>query len=160
MSTLQPATPDVETHVNATPIELGIGVLSWTGAERRSDRYGTVMLMTDPGTLMTEPRGYINPLESPVGQRGSIIAEVIETRDSDHIGDLFRGLFPETPEVGERIELGSGTFFIEPTSFGAVLMGLRPDEPRDSDWLNPRALYRVHVQTVRLLFVAASGGAL
>lgn len=147
----------MDNTTNDTAIELGTGVLTWPGGERRTDRYGTVMLATDPGTLTTEPAGYINPPAPPTGRRGTLVAEILGTRRSDHIGDIFRGIFPETPEVGERIELGTGTFFTEPTDFGAVLMGLRPDVPRDSDWLNPKALYRAHEQTVRLLFVPASG---
>jgi hypothetical protein len=139
------------TEPTETAIELGTGVLSWPRNERVSDRYGTVMLMTDAGARAQ----YINPASPPVGQRGSLVAEVVETRQSDHIGDAFRGLHPETPEIGDRIELGSGTFFTEPTDFGAVLMGLSPDDGRTSDWLDPKALYRVHNQTVRLLLVPA-----
>jgi hypothetical protein len=29
---------------------------------------------------------------------------------------------------------------------------LEPDDGRRADWLNPKALYRCHEQTVRLLF--------
>ncbi|WP_030472510.1 hypothetical protein [Lentzea aerocolonigenes] len=29
-------------------------------------------------------------------------------------------------------------------------VGLAPDDDRDTDWLDPRALYRCHNQTVRL----------
>jgi hypothetical protein len=139
-----------------TIVELGTGVLTWPRDERVSDRYGTVMLTTDPGTWDTEPAGYVNPTDPPIGQRGTLVAEVIATRASDHIGDIFRGFSPETPDVGERIELGSGTFFTEPTDFGAVLMGLSPDDARKSDWLDPKALYRAHNQTVRLVFVPAT----
>jgi hypothetical protein len=132
-------------------IELGTGRLSWPRFERIGDRYGTVMLMAD-GDSFTEPSRYIWPSNGPVGQRGTLVAEVLETRDSTHIGDLFRGFFPETPEVGERIVLGEGTFFTEETDFGALLLGLRPDDGRDSDWLDPPKLYRAHEQTVRLTF--------
>lgn len=132
-------------------IELGTGRLSWPRNERVCDRYGAVMLMAD-GDSFVEPSRYVNPTDAPVGQRGTLVAEVLETRESTHIGDLFRGLFPETLEVGERIVLGTGTFFVEDTDWGAVLMGLSPDEPRNSDWLDPKALYRAHEQTVRLTF--------
>lgn len=131
-------------------IDLGTGVLSWPAAERRSDRYGTVMLCTDAGETTS---GYVNPAARPVGQRGRLVAEVLETRESFHIGDMFRGFYPETPAVGETVVLGDGTFFVESTDWGAVLMGLRPDDSRHSDWLDPKALYRTHDQTVRLTFV-------
>lgn len=132
-------------------IELGTGRLSWPRFERVGDRYGTVMLMAD-GDSFTEPSRYVRPNNAPVGQRGTLVAEVLEARESTHIGDLFRGFFPETPEVGERIILGEGTFFTEETDFGALLLGLRPDDGRDSDWLDPPKLYRAHEQTVRLTF--------
>lgn len=132
-------------------IELGIGRLSWPRGERVSDRYGVVLLMAD-GDSFAEPSQYIRPAHRPVGQRGTLVAEALETRESTHIGDLFRGLFPETPAVGERIILGSGTFFTEDTDWGALLMGLSPDDGRHSDWLDPKALYRAHEQTVRLTF--------
>jgi hypothetical protein len=133
-------------------VELGTGRLTWPSVERVGDRYGVVMLMAD-GDPMTETSHYINPSEPPIDRRGSLVAEVLETRDSTHIGDLFRGFFPETPEVGEQIVLGEGTFFTEGTGYGAVTMGLAPDDGRDSDWLDPSQLYRAHEQTVRLFFV-------
>lgn len=139
------------------PIILGEGRLSWPSSERVSDRYGTVMLMVD-GDSFVEPSGYRSIDQSIVGQRGSLIAEVLETRESSHIGDFFRGLFPETPTVGERIVLGTGTASIEKASWGPVdLVGLRPDEYRQSDWLDPKAMYRCHEQTVRLSFEAQDG---
>lgn len=133
-------------------VELGTGRLTWPRAERVGDRYGVVMLMAD-GDSMTETSHYINPTDPPVDRRGRLVAEVLETRDSTHIGDLFRGLFPETPEIGERIALGEGTFFTEDTDYGAITMGLAPDDDRTSDWLDPRNLYRAHEQTVRLFFI-------
>lgn len=87
----------------------------------------------------------------PVGARGYLVATVLETRQSDHIGDSFRGLSPSTPRIGEEITLGGpGELFIE-MDFAPVV-GLRPDNDRETDWLNPKSLYRCHNQTVRLEF--------
>ncbi|OIM94091.1 hypothetical protein BLN97_12520 [Bradyrhizobium elkanii] len=86
------------------------------------------------------------------GRRGDLVAVVKETRESTHIGDLFRGVSPRTPEVGQIIALGSGTLIIEPAPEGGVMVGLRPDDGRDSDWLRIRALYDAHEQTVDLHF--------
>jgi len=133
-------------------VDLGTGRLTWPRVERVGDRYGVVMLMAD-GDSMTETSHYINPTDPPIDRHGSLIAEVVEIRESTHIGDLFRGFFPETPEVGDRIVLGEGTFFTEDTDFGAVGMGLAPDDDRTTDWLDPKQLYRAHEQTVRLTFV-------
>ncbi|WIV57911.1 hypothetical protein [Amycolatopsis nalaikhensis] len=82
---------------------------------------------------------------------------MLETRPSVHCGDLTRGLAPTTPAVGEQITLGSGTVFTEPDPDTGLptAVGLVPDDGRDEDWLDPRALYRCHNQTVRLELRAA-----
>jgi hypothetical protein len=142
---------------------IGRGGVSWPSAERRSDRYGLVGLLgvfpidvdsalwqgVEPGT--SYPTGEYLPLPLSVarlaGRRGTLVATVVETRASGHCGDLFRGIYPSTPTVGERITLGTGTLFVDD---GCV--GVRPDDGRESDWLDPRALYRAHAQTVVLTF--------
>lgn len=139
---------------STTVTTIGTGRLTWPRAERVGDRYGLVGLLLD-GDSWSERDGWVQLDLSAVGQRGSLQATVLETRESNHIGDLFRGFFPSTPDVGEVITLGTGTLFCEPWSrhepnFG---VGLQPDDGRRSDWLNPEALYRAHEQTVRLDFV-------
>lgn len=122
-------------------IVLGEGDLDWQRHERTTNRYGTVSL-------------YVNPAsDTPValnrshdGTRGRLVSVVLKTRTSTHIGDAIRGFAPETPEVGEEITLGFGELFFEQS--GSV--GLRPADGRDTDWLDPKALYRCHSQTVRL----------
>ena len=37
----------------------------------------------------------------------------METRESRHIGDLLYGIFPSTPNVGDRFVLGEGKLFID-----------------------------------------------
>jgi hypothetical protein len=135
---------------------IGEGVLSWHPGERISDRYGTVFLMTG-GDSLHEPAGYVPvPDDAPVGLPGRLVAEVQATRKSTHVGDLFRGLWPETPEVGERIVLGEGRLFCQTVDreegIEAVGCTPEPEDLRDRDWLDPRALYRAHEQTVRLVF--------
>jgi hypothetical protein len=138
---------------------IGEGVLTWDASERISDRYGAVFLMND-GDSMHEPSGYVPiPDDAPVGMPGWLVAEVTATRQSTHVGDLFRGLRPQTPAVGERIVLGRGRLFcqtVDRHSPHPVIeaVGLAPEEmdDRDTDWLDPRALYRAHEQTVRLVF--------
>lgn len=139
-----------------TAVELGIGRLSWPRGERVSDRYGCVLLMHD-GDSLIEPSGYVHFDTSLAGTRGSLVAHVLETRDSTHIGDLFRGLFPQTPDVGETFRLGTGEVFLEQVDGNTPCIGLDPGDGRQSDWLDPRALYRVHEQTVRLTFEPARG---
>jgi len=122
--------------------ELGTGVLVWDGAERRSDRYGTVCLVASLSS-----KGKVRLVQAKEGARGHLVAIVKETRQSRHIGDLSHGVFPKTPEVGQKITLGEGTMFFEGES-----VGLRPDDSRSTQWLDMRALYNAHDQTVTLYF--------
>lgn len=136
---------------------LGTGILTWTRGERVSDRYGTVFLMPD-GDSFTPPSGRVD-LDRVEG-KGKLVAEVVETRESTHIGDFFHGLFPETPKVGERIELGEGEVFFEdsdPVDNVGTKVGIKPHDDRDHWWLDAKALYRVHEQTVNLYFETGIG---
>ena len=128
-------------------IILGTGTLNWFRHERICDRYGAVHLESERGK-------YADYADIPVGAKGTIIAHILETRPSGHIGDLFRGIGPSDPEAGETVELGTGTLFTEMED-GIPVIGVEPDDGRDTDWMDPRALYRCHNQTVRLEFRAA-----
>lgn len=131
-------------------LHLGTGWLQWPRVERVSDRYGTIRLFKfDPNENETSFVDY--PPNLPMGKYGKLIAEVIETQESSHIGDLLRGLFPQTPEIGEKMVLGEGILFVEVDEYSPVI-GLKPLEERDSDWLNPEVLYRLHDQRVSLSF--------
>ncbi len=127
-------------------ILLGTGILNWNKSERVSDRYGAVFLDTD---LHADA---ITPL---LGKKGKLICEVLETRASNHIGDLSRGISPSTPKVGDTIELGEGILFTE-GSLNNLVVGLKPEDERATDWLNPHKLYNVHAQTVNLFFEEAA----
>lgn len=131
-----------------TNITLGKGVLNWFRTERICDRYGAVHL--------EGPDGYADFDGIPEGTTGTIMAEILETRPSGHIGDLFRGIGPSEPETGETVELGTGTLFTY-LEEGIPVVGVKPDDGREEDWMNPRALYRCHNQTVRLEFRPAEG---
>lgn len=126
-----------------TIINLGQGELTWPSAERVSDRYGAVCF-SYPGWMDL-------PLaEKADGQRGTLKAKVLESRVSGHIGDLFRGVYPTQPAVGEVVILGTGTFRVAPNQWGGHVLMCEPDEPRDQDWYNIHSLYRCHEQTVEL----------
>jgi hypothetical protein len=134
---------------------LGRGVLTWDANERRSDRYGTVFLMEEGHDSWTAGPSLITEdiCKEAIGLKGGLLVRVLETRESTHIGDLMRGIFPKRPKVNTQFELGQGTFFIERAHDGGVQVGLRPPDPSKRDWLNPRALYAAHEQTVELVFV-------
>lgn len=150
---MEEALTDVSLHYqarlpqDAIRAELGSGVLLWSKHERRTTRYGSVSLWTSAGF----EREAIPFPNAPVGQHGILVVTVLETRQSDHIGDLDLGITPRTPAVGEEIVLGDGVLFIDTNpDTGVPSIGLHPSDGRDTEWLNPRALYAVHSQTVRL----------
>lgn len=122
---------------------LGKGSLNWSRLERISDRYGTVALSKGEEPLELD--------EACGGCYGRLVAVVLEVHKSSHIGDLCRGLAPGGAKVGERIILGRGMLFFERDE-GGHCVGLRPLNGRETDWLNPKALYKVHEQTVELVF--------
>ena len=128
-------------------VEVGVGQLNWCGAERRSDRYGAIGLWADATPWCT--RAMNLDISDLCGRRGTLRVEILETRDSDHIGDLFRGLSPGGAEVGDVYDLGSGVLF---RSDVENHVGVRPDDGRQTDWLDPELLYKAHQQTVRLTF--------
>lgn len=133
----------------------GIGIFTWDGRERRSDRYGVFALDDADYDKTAQTRAEWSDDPSTLMFRECrITVEVIEARESGHIGDLFRGIFPEKPDVGEIIDLGTGELFVERDrmhwAVGGFGVGLRPADNRQSDWFDPRKLYRLHDQTVRV----------
>ncbi len=146
VSTLRRAEPRLHNKSDLQSASvLGEGVLIWPSVERQSDRYGFVWLLSGPieGSEHIALR-----LDDLVDLEGALICEVLEARQSK-IADCFRGFSAETPDEGELIELGQGTL----TAGENNSVGLSPNDGREIDWLNPDALYRCHLQTVRLYFL-------
>ncbi len=82
-----------------------------------------------------------------------MLVEVTAARESYHIGDLSHNVKPTTPEVGERIVLGEGELFVEIDDYEDVAtVGVKPEDGRETGWMDIRSLYRAHCQTVRLYF--------
>lgn len=138
-------------------ISLGIGSLTWNANERRSDRYGTVYLIDDGINSQSDVEAKSLIRRTPQtdaceGAAGKLIAVVQATRKSTHIGDLFRGIFPRTPKIGQTIVLGTGKLFFAAAPEGGSQVGLLPEDGRAHDWLDIRALYDCHEQTVELFF--------
>jgi hypothetical protein len=134
---------------------LGVGVLTWFGDERRSDRYGTVWLMEDGHTSLSDgdARSMLDAaaVRALIGENGTLVAEVISARESTHIGDFARGIFPQVPEVGANIVLGRGTLFHSGRE-AILCVGVMPYDQRETDWLDPVQLYWAHEQLVTLKF--------
>lgn len=138
-------------------MKLGIGTLTWDSRERQCDRYGAVYLISDGSNSLTAGKtpslldGFACQMME--GKRGQLSATVKIARQSTHIGDLFRRVFPRTPEVGQKIVLGTGTLMIERNYAGDIQVALIPDDGRDDGpWMDVRALYDAHEQTVELDF--------
>lgn len=135
--------------------DLGTGALSWGAADRRSDRYGAVMLMEiNPGDPEQDLLRYESLL---AGTRGTLSAKIIEVRKSGHIGDLFHGFQPGGAIQGEVLNLGVGTLFYETVGKYRVV-GVQPDDGRDEFWLDPKLLYRAHECIVKLTFTPDVAG--
>lgn len=140
-------------------IKIGTGVLSWDGSERRTDRYGAIVLDhgTYPGERVCEARLDLPALEALLHKRVRLVAVVLAARPSGHIGDLSHGIFPSQPDVGERVELGVGELDFETLEWSppVIAIALEPRDKRDvltreTFWMDPRKLYRLHDQTVEL----------
>lgn len=134
-------------------ILLGKGRLTWGRYERVSDRYGGVALMSD-GDSLTPPTDdkYEQFVDAPFGAHGTLMAVVLETRESTHIGDISRGLAPSTPEVGDRFVLGTGTLQRDNGVMWDQEIVLVPDDGRKDNWLDARSRSRPFCRCARTRF--------
>jgi hypothetical protein len=94
---------------------------------------------------------------APLGATGTRVVRVIAVdprfdHSDDHIPEL------RTPPPGERVVLGSGTLFTE-EYMGAPVIGVRPDDGRDEDWMDSYAITRCRDHLVRLEFEMPEGSA-
>ncbi len=139
-------------------IEIASGVFGWDALERRSGRYGAFHL-TDapfsngPAKRCATPWFDWQKIEPLIGQRVRLQCRVLEARASEHVGDLFLGVYPSTPEVGAVLDLGVGFFgAVEHVSPDIIrCFSLRPGDGRSQLWIDPEVLYQLHSQTVSLL---------
>lgn len=140
----------------ATRVLLGMGSLSWNGAERRTDRYGAIGLFSSDSQgneIVPDAHLLSGSIIRHAGKKGRLVCVVLVNRESTHIGDLFRGIGPTKPDVGEEIILGEGHLFYQKLSDQPITsLGLQPEDGRAKDWLDPHKLYRAHEQTVELYF--------
>lgn len=136
-------------------ILIGVGGLTWDGRERRTDRYGTIAVSdtnAEEEQITTGSHLKWGVIDRYRGCCGKLVAKIIATGQSVHIGDLFRGFYPTTPNVGDIILLGHGKLFPHKYTWGEAV-GVLPTDGRNTDWLDPQALYRCHEQTVELYFI-------
>lgn len=135
------------------------GIVNWDASERRSARYGAVYLSDSPFSLGPAQRCATPTFNQDLavslhGRRVRLQARIVETRQSEHCGDVFFELKPSTPEVGEVIDLGVGILDFGRSYDGDQTFILRPNDGRNKLWFDPGKLYRLHSQTVELLVEA------
>jgi len=124
------------------------GVFTWNRHERVSNRYGSFTMSDEYEAVVLFDRQRIEAL---VGKRVRITCKVTKTRQSEHIGDLFLGVFPSTPAVGEVVELGVGTLRLENDEQSQTpSIVLEPGDGRDELWMDPDKLFRLHEQNVEV----------
>lgn len=139
--------------------KIGSGVLSWDRVERRTDRYGAIVLdhTTYGGEVVCEAKLDLPTLEKLLRKRVRLVAVVVAARASGHCGDLSHGIFPSQPDVGERVELGVGELSLKALEWSppitSIVLAPRDERDvltRDVFWIDPHKLYRLHDQTVEL----------
>jgi hypothetical protein len=135
--------------------EVAFGIFTWNSPERRTNRYGAIyMADSDFGdTSKITPTMDMERLFALQGKMVKLSCLVVETRQSSHLCDDFLKILPTTPEVGETIELGVGPLYIESDQWSPskFVVGIKPSDGRRKFWIDPRRLYRLHDQTVKLL---------
>ncbi len=92
---------------------------------------------------------------APLGAAGTLVAHVIALTDDYDWGVGAPEL--RLPKPGERVVLGSGTLFTE-EYMGAPVIGVRPDDGREEDWMDRCAISRCKDHLVRLEFEMAPTG--
>lgn len=119
---------------------IGTGILNWNREERQSDRYGSIFLYD----IQNEEE--FSKIKKAKGQ-GSLVVEVVNVRPIAHVGDFQRGIKPGGSKKGLTLTLGSGKLF-----YKNECVGVEPIKARGSDWMDPKKLYQVHNQEVKLYF--------
>ena len=133
-------------------ILLASGVFGWDSTERRSNRYGSVHISDTPYDEGPTDEVFfdLDTIAKLKGERVNLTVEVITARESGHIGDLFLKVFPSTPDVGEVVDLGVGILDSANGYDGSPDIILKPNDGRRELWIDPRKLYRLHDQTVKV----------
>lgn len=131
---------------------VGSGVFGWCATDRRSQRYGAILLSDSPynGGPVAEVMRNSKALKKLNGRRVRIVCRVIKTRNSGHAGDRILGIFPQRPKKGQEIDLGVGMLVVEKAYDGTDAIALKPNDGREKLWIDPRKLYTLHDQTVEV----------
>ncbi|THV40584.1 hypothetical protein [Glycomyces buryatensis] len=136
-------------------ITLGRGRVGHTSWERHSDRWGSVFLVPGPGTF--DERTAVDFAKAPVGKVGELRAIVTvpyrpgrppRTEAAKKMREHWR---KQAPKQGTVFVLGHGELFAWTLDEGGrvgetgrkVLIGVKPLDGRDEDWLDLTEVGRV-----------------
>ncbi|MEU1761262.1 hypothetical protein [Micromonospora sp. NPDC005652] len=129
---------------------IGRGRVATHSGERHTDRYGLLYLVDDSASS-DRPHLVDLDLGEYAGRLGALYAEVVGP-GLDVGGD-------EKASVGDVVRLGDGELFTESAgrNSGVDVMGVgvQPTNGRETNWMDPMALYRVRHRPVRLFFTPA-----
>jgi hypothetical protein len=137
------------------------GALTWFSTERRTDRYGGIMLchkVVDVNAGGDSATINMNALLPFIGKRVHITAKVLVSKKSCHMGDHFRNIGPSKTPVGEVLDLGIGRLcdLEYVTGRDQSIIFCRDGRERLNDWMDPHILYRLHDHVVKLTITDAS----
>lgn len=138
-------------------ILLGSGYLTWDAVERRTDRYGAVrsVVSTHPGDLHRKIKHQtlrdgdvvvFGTGELFVDRKGRPDTEpsATELEDAKSMERLMK-MFAATG--AKVIQMGSQT-----TEEPYDAVGVKPEDGRSADWMNPQSFYNCHMSWVDLFF--------
>lgn len=146
--------------MNKQRLKLGQGVLGAPSWERHSDRNGVVHL-TPNHQRFGNGEGTVVFDRAPVGKTGQLVARVIDDRNKPRSNPLPRGPRVLTPfewkaADGDEVVIGHGELFTEQLTVDnrPRLIGVRPLDGREEDWLNTMPVWHSEVE---LFFVEEVG---
>lgn len=133
-------------------MKIATGIFCWTSTERRTARYGFAYAGDKNylGDVDVKPKYDMAAINKLVGSRVRLTCTVLKNRKSGHCGDKFLELVPSKPSIGDVITVAVGRFAVleDNTSFNGVTFGVQPDDGRPVLWMDPKAFFRLHDQTV------------
>ena len=140
-------------------ILIGKGCLCWLEQKQERDRYGCLHMREEKATenIKKDWRTYFHNIQKYAGKRGKLVCEMLETSNAALIGNPFVKAKQRMPVAGDFVSIGEGWLhyqfqkIAETDCLTVSLIG-----PQPSDWLDPRAVYKVLNQFVHLYFEPAT----
>ena len=140
-------------------ILIGKGCISWLEEKKQSDRYGSLYMREEKAqeNVKSDWRAYFHNIQKYAGKRGKLVCEILETANAALIGNPLVTAKQRMPVAGDFVSIGEGWLhyqyqkIAETDCLTVSLIG-----PQPSDWLDPKAIYKVLNQFVHLYFNPAA----